>query len=174
MNRQQKEAVVKDVRKLFSDSHATFLIGYKGLDVSKVQSLRKDLREDGGLFKVTKARLMKIAAKDTDSSIENFCDQFKGQVGLVFAQKEVPSVAKKLVNFSKENELLEIISGFFDSKVLSKSDVNYLASLPSKEVLLAQFLATMQAPTRNLAFLLNLMVIRLLYTLKQISEKEQK
>ncbi|MFA5074569.1 MAG: 50S ribosomal protein L10 [Candidatus Babeliales bacterium] len=174
MNRQQKEAVIKDVKKLFSDSHATFLIGYKGLDVANLQSLRKKLREDGGLFKITKARLMKISAKDIDSSIESFCDTFKGQVGLVFAQKEVPSIAKKLVDFSKENELLEIISGFFDSKFLSKSDVNYLANLPSKEVLLAKLLGTMQAPTRNLAVLLNMMVIRLLYTLKQISEKEQK
>ena len=171
MNRQQKEAVVSDVKKLFSDAQAAFLVGYKGIDVASLEALRKDLREIGGQFKVTKARLMRIAVKDVDA-IQGFYDQLKDQVGLVLANEEVPSVAKALVKFSKGNKALRIVSGYFESKVISDADINFLANLPSREVLLSQLLGTIQGPTSKLAMLLNMMIIRLLYVLKQVSEKQ--
>ena len=74
---------------MLSASQAAFLVGYKGLSVAQIQTLRNDLREVGGNLKVTKARLMKIAAQNIQG-IESFRDNFKDQVGLVFAQEEVP------------------------------------------------------------------------------------
>jgi len=172
MNRQQKEAVIKEVRDLFDQSQAAFLVGYKGLTVAQVKALRKDLREAGGVFKVTKARLMKIAASDI-TNVDEFSVAFKNQVGLVFVKKgEVPLVAKKLVNYSKENELLNIVSGYFESKPISKNEIGYLAALPSKEVLLAQILGTINAPASRSAGLVHTVISRLLNVLKHISEKE--
>ena len=101
MNRQQKEAVIKAFKAELTESNAAFLVKYRGLNVSQLQSLRTDLRQAGGRLKVTKARLMKIAAAEIDG-IDGFKEDFKDQVGLVFAKEEVPSVAKKLVDFSKE------------------------------------------------------------------------
>jgi len=173
MNRQQKEAVVNDVKEMLTGSQAAFLVGYKGLDVASMQSLRKDLREVGGKLKVTKARLMKIAAQGIEG-IDGFQESFKDQVGLVLATQEVPSVAKALSKFAQDNEALRIVSGFFESKVISKQEVDYLASIPSKEILLARLMGTIQAPVTNLARLLNMMIIRLLIVLKQVSEKEAK
>ncbi|MBD3231083.1 50S ribosomal protein L10 [Candidatus Dependentiae bacterium] len=171
MNRQQKEAVVSDLKEMFSNSKAAFLVGYKGLDVASIQSLRGELREVGAHFKVTKARLMKIASQDID--IEGgLQDVLKDQVGLVFVKEEVPGVAKVLSDFSKKNEALQIISGLFESKVLSSKQVEFIASIPSKDVLVAQLLATIQAPVSQFVRLLNTMNVRLLYVLKQISEKK--
>lgn len=171
MNRQQKEAVVSDLKGMFTDNQAAFLVGYKGLDVASMQSLRGKLREVGGRFKITKARLMKIAAQDVDGG-KGLQEILKDQVGLVFAKEEVPAVAKALAEFSKSNEALQIVSGLFESKLLSKDEIKFLASIPPRDVLIAQLLGTMQAPVSSFARLLNTMTVRLLYVLKQISEKE--
>lgn len=170
MNRQQKEAVVKEINEQIKESNASFLIGYKGLSVSQLQNLRGHLRHVDGVFKVAKARLMKLAAKDIDG-IDGFIDKFKDQVGLVFAKGEVPSVAKELVKFSKDNGQLNIVSGFFESKIMDSGQIDYLASLPSKDVLLGQLARTLQAPVGNLARLLNQMIVRLVYALDQIAKK---
>jgi len=170
MNRQQKEAVVSDLKELFQNNQATFLVGYQGLTVAKLQTLRKDIRNFGGKFKVTKARLMRIAAEGTQNT-EDFRKDFKNQVGLVFVKEEVPSVAKKLVDFAKENELLSVISGFFESRFISKKEIEGLAAIPPKDVLLAQLMGTLQAPTCALVRVLNALVTNVPSTLKQVSEK---
>lgn len=170
MNRQQKEAVVKEINEQIKESSASFLIGYKGLTVTQLQDLRGQLRQVDGVFKVAKARLMKLAAQDIEG-IDAFKDAFQDQVGLVFAKGEVPSVAKELVKFSKDNDQLNIVSGFFESKTMDFGQIDYLASLPSKDVLLGQLAGTLQAPASNLARLLNQMSVRLVYVLDQIAKK---
>lgn len=171
MNRQQKEVVVSDIKKLFSEAQATFLIQYKGLDVAHLQSLRKNLRENQSVLKVTKANLMRIAISDIGGT-DGFKDQFKDQVGLVFVNGDVPAAAKKLTAFSKENESLQIISGFFEAKTLDKRSIEIIASLPPREILIAQLLATMQAPISGLANVLQQLIARPLNVLKQIAEKK--
>lgn len=171
MNRQQKEAVVTDFKNLFSESQAAFLVGYKGMSVGQMQSLRCDLRDVGSLLRVTKARLMKIAAKDIEG-IDAFVDQFKDQVALVFVQDDASPAAKALVKFTKNGVPLKIVSGFFESKVMSKEEVDFLASLPPRDILLAQVVGTIQAPISGLARLLNMMILRLLYCLKEIEGKK--
>lgn len=171
MNRQQKEVAISQFRQMFSDAQAAFLVHYKGLDVAKLQDLRKNLREADGSFKITKASLIRIAVSDLDG-ITSFKELLKDQVGIVFAKNDVPSVAKKLSEFSKNNESLQILSGFFESKVLSTTDISTLASLPSREVLLAQVAATIQAPIKGLAVALNQILCKPVYAIKQIAEKQ--
>jgi large subunit ribosomal protein L10 len=172
MNRQEKEIAISEVKKLFAQSQAAFLVNYKGLDVAKLQSLRKVLREQNGKFKVTKANLMSIAVEGLPG-VDSFKENFKDQVGLVFANKDVPAVSKKLVDFAKDNEALKIIAGYFESKTLSKQDLEILASLPSREILLAQLAGTLQAPISSFVRILNLMIVRLLYVLQKIEDKKK-
>lgn len=169
MNRQQKEAAITTIKDLFSKSQAAFLVGYRGLTVANLHSLRKDLRKSGGTFKVTKAKLMKLAAKDI-KGCEDFSNQFKNQVGIVFVNQEVPAVAKTIVTFSKQNENLNIISGFFESHTLSKQEIENLAAIPSKEILLAQLMGTLQAPVAALVRTLNAIATSVQTTLQQVSE----
>ena len=172
MNRQQKETMIEDIRQLMTGAQATFLVNYKGMSVPVLQGLRKSLRAEGGKFRVAKATLMRRAAKDIPGS-DDFANSFKEQVGLVFVQKDVSAVAKQLVNYSKEHEALKIIAGFYESKLLTQQDLTRLATLPSREVLLAQLLGTMQAPTTNLVRILHLLIARTVYVLKQIENKQQ-
>ena len=170
MNRQEKVQVVDLVKQLFAESEATFLVGYKGLDVDSMQSLRRELRSSQAVLKVTKARLMKIAAQNVNGA-DQFSDNFKDQVGLVFAKSDISVVAKKLVDFSKDNNSLAIVSGFFESKLMTREQIIVLASLPSREVLLAMVAGTVQAPIAKFVFLLKLLMMRLVIVLQKASEK---
>ncbi len=176
MNRQQKEAAISGLKDMFSRADGTFLVNYKGLSVSQMQKFRNKLREGDGLLRVSKARLMKLAASDLGSA-ENFKNDFKDQVGLVFALKESTTVAKKIVDFSKENEALKIISGLFESKILTKDQILSLAAIPSREVLLAQLVGALQAPIAGLAYTLNMFLVKFVYVLSEVarqkSEKQQ-
>ena len=112
-----------------------------------------------------------IAAKDLDG-VDEFKSSFKDQVGFVFAKGDVSAIAKQLINFSKENEALKVVTGVFESKVLNSSQINVIASLPSREVLIAQVLGTMQAPITSFVRVLNQVVASLPQVLKQIEEKK--
>lgn len=149
MNRQQKTQAVADVRNMFDGAEAAFLVNYKGLSVQLMETLRKQVRAANGTFKVTKARLMKIAAKDV-KGVDDFVGKFKDQVGLVFAKKDVTVVAKSIVDFSKKHESLGIVAGFFEARLISKDEVVALGAIPSRDVLLAMLVSTLQAPMVNL------------------------
>jgi large subunit ribosomal protein L10 len=172
MNRQQKETVVADFKKMLSESQAAFVVNYKGMNVALMQDLRKKLRADGGSLCVTKATLMRIATQGVKGA-DDFSKDLKDQVGLVFAKGDVSAVAKQLLTFSKENESLKVLSGFFESRLMSKQDLTYLATLPSREILLAQLAGTMQAPVASFTRVLHTLIARLLYVLKQIEEKQK-
>lgn len=172
MNRQQKAEIIEDLKKMMASAQATVLVNYKGLDVPLLQSLRKNLRKEGSQLRVTKATLMRIAAQDMAGS-DGFSKEFKDQVGLVFVSKDISGTAKQLSTFAKENEALKIIAGFYESKLLTRQDLDILASLPSREVLIAQVVGTMQAPITNFVRVLHMMIARLAFVLKSIEEKKQ-
>ncbi len=172
MNKQTKIALVSDLKVLMGAAHATFLINYKGLNVAALQGLRKTVRGEGGSIKVTKASLMRIAAQDIPGS-DVFAENFKEQVGLVFANNDVSAVAKELVNFSKKHTTLKVVAGFFESRLLSSAELQFLATLPSKEVLVGHFAATLQAPISGLARVLQAHIAQLAYVLKAVEEKQQ-
>lgn len=176
MNRQEKEVVVSDLKKLFTDNSSTFVVNYQGLTVESLEGLRKDLRKDGGVLKVTKARLMKRAAQDVGQGqewIAELEDNFKGQIGLVFSSADVSLVSKKLVNFAKEHEKLQIVSALVDAKVFTIEDIRVIASLPPREQLLAMALGTMKAPITSFAQVLNAVLVKLLVVLQEIAKKNE-
>ena len=170
MNRQQKEAVVQEFNNMILQAKASFLVDYNGLSAQDLIFLRRSLREHGGKLRVAKARLMKIAANGIEG-IGEFRDSFKDQVGMVFASKDVVPVAKAIVDFSKGNESLKLVSGFYESKYLSEDKIKFLALLPSREGLLAQFAGTLQAPIVGLARSLNMLVAKLAYALREVEKK---
>jgi len=173
MNRQQKEATVADFKERLNSSTAVFLVNYKGLNVSQLQDFRKQLKENQGLFKITKARLMKIATKDLEGYGE-FEKQLKGQVGLVFALDEAPPVAKKIVTFSKKNESLELLSGLFESSLITKEEIVSLSSIPGKEELFARLAGALTSPLVNLSGVLKEVGGKLARVLKAVAEKGSK
>jgi large subunit ribosomal protein L10 len=163
MNRQQKKVFVSKLQAQLSSTESSLMVGYQGLTVAQMQRLRRGLRAVGGEFKISKARLLKKAIDENSQEKEllPFC---KGQVGIVLVNKssQTPAVLKVLYNFSKEHEALTLVAGASESKFLDSAMMKALATLPSREVLLAMVCGTLKAPITKLA-----------YVLQQVSEKKQ-
>ena len=161
MNRQEKQLVIESLKNDFMQSQGSFLIGIQGMTVGQIQLLRKGLSQQGGKMKLAKNTLLKIAARDIPG-VEKLEPYFKEQVGIIFVGKESPAVAKVLCDTAKENELLKLVAGYIDARVIDKNTITRLASLPSRDILIARLCATMLAPIMSLAVVL-----------KQVSEKQQ-
>jgi large subunit ribosomal protein L10 len=115
---------------------------------------------------------MKLAS-DGNPGAEVMIPYFKDQVGVVFAMQEAPAVAKVLNDFAQQHKALSVVAGSYDATLLDQSDVLRFATLPSKEVLLAQVCGTLNAPIAGLARALGMMHVKLLWTLKQVGEQKQ-
>lgn len=172
MNRQEKETVVALLKQDFAASKGLFLVEYRGLTVDQLQRLRKNVREAFGHVRVAKVRLVKRALQGVEGvdTLEPF---LKEQIALVFADKESPAVAKIIYNFSKEVEALKVVGGFVDARLLSAQTVGRIATLPSKDVLLAQVCGTIKAPLYNFVGLLNNLPAKLVRVLKQVEQQKQ-
>jgi len=172
MNRNDKEILVESLRSSFANSQASFLVMYKGLTVNQMQNLRKGLRPNEASLQVAKARLMKRAVNGVEG-VDQLADHLHDQIGAVFATKSAPEVAKFLAGFAKENEAFKVLVGVIESKLYDAQSIQRIASLPSREVLLAQLCGTLNAPLTNMVTVLHLMIARLLFVLKQIEEQKQ-
>lgn len=155
ITRQQKADLVSDVSKALKTSKAFFLVDYKGLKVEQVTNLRKKLFPLKGEMKVSRNTLAKRALDEQGVKEESLFGSLVGTNAFVFAFEDAASVAKTIYDFSKDNEALKVKNGFMDGKVLTSSQVNFLATLPAKEVLQSQLLGVLCAPASKLARTLN-------------------
>lgn len=172
MKRHQKELVVELLKDGLSKSESSFLVGYRGLSVAQMQNLRRGLKDKGASLQVAKWRLMKLAADGTQSG-EILQPFFRDQIAIVFASKETPAVAKVLSTFSKENEALLLVAGSLENALLDADAIKRLVLLPSKEVLLGQVCGTLKVPITRFVNVMNVLVLRLLWTLKAVADKKQ-
>src|SRR5213075_729593 len=174
MNRQQKESVVELFHKNFSTNKGSFFVDYCGLTVVQMQQLRRQLREKGGTLKIAKMRLVRRALEGV-TGLDVLVSHCKNQVGVVFAHdaSEVSGVAKTLSDFANKNQAFGLVVGCLDAQLLDKVAIVRIATLPSKEVLLAQVCGTLNAPMAGFVYGLNFMIMRLLIALKELEKQKQ-
>ena len=128
MNRDTKKIYIEEMKKVFSSNEAVMITHYQGLNVVQLDQLRKELRENGILFKITKNRITKIAVKDTPcKDLEKF---FTGPTAAAISSDPFLS-ARILSKFAKKNDKLKIVAGFMDGKVIDQAEVAKIASLPT-------------------------------------------
>lgn len=155
MNRQEKTQLVESLKRDFNESNALFWVNYQGLSVNQLQTLRAGLRKEHGKLKIAKVRIVKRALGEL-SDTQDLVPQIKDQLGVVVSKGEANAVAKVLYDFSKKNEALQIVVGRFENKILDKDGIKFLATLPSREVLLSRLCATLLGPVTKLAVVLKL------------------
>jgi large subunit ribosomal protein L10 len=151
MNRKEKTEYVTSLKETLNDNAAMMIYHYQGLYVNQLDELRKNMREAGALLKVTKNRITKIALKDTQH--EEAISLFQGQTGVALSKDPI-SLAKTLVNFQKKNEMLKIVGGIMDSKVLAPDDVAKIATLPTLDEARAKIVGILQTPAQQLISIL--------------------
>ncbi|MCM3710485.1 50S ribosomal protein L10 [Sporosarcina luteola] len=144
-----KQAVVDEISGKLKSSVSVVVVDYRGLNVSQVTELRKQLREAGIDFKVYKNSMSRRAAEA--AGLEGLNEHLVGPNAIAFSTEDVVAPAKILNDFAKKNDKLEIKAGVIEGNVASVEDVKALAELPSREGLLSMLLSVLQAPMRNFA-----------------------
>lgn len=144
-----KKKQVEEIRERLEKSKSTIITGYKGLTVSEMNELRKQLREAGIHYSVLKNTLTRRAADQANLSVLH--EHLTGPTAIAFSEEDVVAPAKILHNFSKEHEALKIKGGVIEGDVVSFDEIKALASLPSREGLISMLLSVLQAPIRNFA-----------------------
>lgn len=144
---QSKEQLVQELAEKLKTAKAAFLADYRGLKVEEVNTLRGKLRETGVEYRVVKNTLLRLAAKGTD--FECMSDQLAGPTAIAIAQEDPVAPAKVLSDYAKDSKAFELKSGVLDGKLLSLDDIKALSELPSREVLLAKMLGSINAPVSN-------------------------
>jgi len=148
VNKQSKEAVVAEFSGKLTEAKAAFLADYRGLTVEQANDLRRKLRAAGVEYRVVKNTLLRLAAKDTPAACMD--DYLVGPTAIALAADDPVAPAKALVEFAKGSKVFELKAGMLDGKLLTVEDIQALSDLPSREQLLAQMLATFNAPATNL------------------------
>lgn len=150
ITKDKKKTLVADLTELLESSKMTVYAQYQGLTVAELQGLRKAARENGVKIKVVKNRLVRVAMgeiavyKDTDTT------GLTGQLLYAISDSDEVAPAKVLANFAKEHEALQIAGGFSDLGAnVSTDEVKALASLPSKNELIAQVVAQLLSPVTD-------------------------
>ena len=151
MNREAKKSYIEEMKKSFSSNTSVMIAQYQGLNVNELDELRKQLREKGIIFKITKNRITKLAIKD--SPVKDLEKYFTGPTAAAISSDAI-STAKILTKFSKTNNKLKIIAGFMDGKVLDEKEVSIIATLPSLEEARAKIVGILTSPAQKLVSIL--------------------
>lgn len=167
---QVKTQYVDEVKEKINKAQSMVLVDYRGLNVEQLTELRSQYRKAGVDYKVYKNSMMRFAFKD--SGLENFNEFLKGPSAIAFGYDDPVSAAKITSEFAKTNDKLKIKAGIVDGKVIDVAGVNSLASLPSREVLVAQVLGGLNAPIQGFANVLQGTIRGLAVALNAIAEQK--
>lgn len=148
MNREEKAAMIGELKGVFENAAAVVVTHYKGLSVAEMTDLRGQIREGGASYKVTKNRLAKIALEGT--SYGELAGAFTGPTAISYSEDPV-AAAKAAVEYAKKNDKLVIVQGAMGEQLLDANGVKALAELPSLDELRAKLIGLLQAPATKVA-----------------------
>ena len=151
MSREAKKNYVEEMKKNFSSNDSVMIAQYQGLNVNELDELRKELRDKGVLFKITKNRITKIAIKETP--VKDLEKYFTGPTAAAISSDPI-STAKILTKFAQSHKNLKIVAGFMDGKVLDQKEVAIIATLPSLDEARAKIIGILASPAQKLVSIL--------------------
>jgi large subunit ribosomal protein L10 len=171
MNKAEKESAVQVLSERLRKAKAVILAEYRGLKVSEITEIRREVKKNAGDFKVVKNRLAKRAFAGVGmSSLEG---HMKGPLAIVTAEQDPVVLSKVLSKHAESYAALKLKFAFFDGKVIDAKGIEALAKLPSKEELYAKLLGTLMAPAQGLVRVLSGVPQKLAIALKAIADKKQ-
>ena len=168
--RPEKKAVLEEVEATLGKSKLVVLTEYRGLKVDQMTQLRSQLRRIGSRMLVVKNSYLSLAA--TKAGRADLVSLVSGPTAIITGDADVIPVAKLLKAFVQDNNLLIVKGGMLGSQLLTAADMAAMANIPSREILLGQFVGTLAAPLTRLVGVMNQKVLSLLYVVKAIEKKK--
>ena len=171
LNLEQKQAMVSEVSAQLKNAQAIVVAEYRGLEVAEMTDLRKKARTSGVYLRVLKNTLVRRAVAETP--FKGLSEKMVGPLAYGIASDPV-KVAKVLHEFAKGNEKFVIKAGALANQVMSAKDVASLASMPSREELLAKLMGTMKAPIAKFVRTLNEVPGKFVRTVAAVRDQKEK
>ncbi|MGA7829137.1 MAG: 50S ribosomal protein L10 [Geobacteraceae bacterium] len=148
MNRENKQQIITEFHEKLKNAKAVFLADFRGMNVTQATKLRDDLRNASVEYKVVKNTLLELASKGTDK--ETLISHYAGPTAIALSYDDPVEAAKVLTRCAKEQQAtFKLKAAVLSGKPISVSEIQALAELPSREVLIAKMLGTMNAPITN-------------------------
>lgn len=166
-----KESIANSIKNDIKESSAIFVLGYSGLSGPCLSTLRQSLKGNNATLFVVKNSVARRALKD--SGLQPLVNTIEGPCGLVFVRDEPIGTCGVLYNFSKNNKQLNLVGGYLKDKLLERKDIEFMALLPSKEVLRLKVLVALNSSISKLVITLNQILAKLVYCLEQIKRKNE-
>jgi large subunit ribosomal protein L10 len=157
---EMKQPVVAEISDLLDGAKSAVLVDYRGITVEQDTALRKQLREAGVSYKVYKNTMVNFAIKGTE--FEALAPHLEGPTALAVSKDDATAPARILFNFAKTAEALELKAGVVEGTYYDENGIKVIATIPSRDELLAKFLGSIQSPITNFA-----------RVIKQIAEKNE-
>lgn len=171
--RSEKTQLVNDIGQMLTSSDYIYFVSYTGVKVKVFSDLRIKLAKNNAKCHILKNSLIRKAAElnklDSLAAVS-----FTGDTAMVYGKGDASAIAKVLKDFAKTQEKVAPKGGFIEGAVLSVADVDAVASMPPKDVLYAMLLGVLQAPSRNLATVLNAKVTSVVNVINNFKDKLEK
>lgn len=167
--------MIKDIAGHFTSYPDYFITTFSQISAGNMENLRKALKKDSAVYMVVKNSMLKRAIEASEKDIDLFDEvrpSLSGSCGVLFSKNDPATTARSLVLFNKNHETLKIQGGFIDGEKISSETIKLLATLPSREVLLAMVAFSMQAPIAGFVGLLGNLLRNIVGVIGAISKKK--
>ena len=168
--KEKKAQIVAELKDKFENSSSAVLIDYRGITVAEATVMRNECRDAGVVYKIYKNTLTERAVKEL--GYDELVPYLKGPTAIAFGVDDPVAPAKLLSDTIKKLKKMEFKVGVVEGKVIDVDGINALASLPSREELIAKMLGSMNAPISGLAMVLSGTIRSLLYALKAVEDQK--
>lgn len=169
--RPEKGYAAEEVGKLIDGSSSLILTTFTGVDSTRMNALRRKIKEKSGRYFVVKNRTFALAARRR--GLEGLCAFLGGQVGVVFGEDDSFEILKSVVSFGKENEELKILGGFFEGRVRSGSEMLAIAATPPRDVAAGQLVGTLGSPLSEFVQVLSEVARSFVFVIGSIAERRE-
>lgn len=168
-NFEAKKQIVQEIKEKLQKAKSVTFVDYKGLTVEEDTQMRKAFRQNGAEYKVYKNRLMLLALNEL--GIKGAEKHLEGTSAVAFGYEDEVAQAKIVCDYVDKTKKLSIKFGLLNGQYVESKEIEALAKLPSKEVLVAKLLGSLMGPIGGLARVLNAPVQGLTIALKAVAEK---
>lgn len=170
MPKEAKVQLVDELREEIKGSKAFLLTDYRGLTVSEISALRRNLRNSGAEYKVVKNTLFELAAQELGE--ESIAQYLEGPTAVAFVQDDPIAPAKAIVDFMRDHKALSIKGGFVEGHLYGADQIQALSKIPPRDILLSQMIGAFQSPIAGLVGTLQGVMSNLVYTLQAVADQK--
>jgi large subunit ribosomal protein L10 len=170
MNKDEKTEIISEVKEMIQNSSAIYLTDYSGITVADISTIRNEFRKEGVRYKVIKNTLFKRALEEA-GKYDKLADHLIGMTGYAFASDNPVAPAKIIKKYNDASQKLSLKACYIENQYYDGNKLNEIASLPSKNDIIAGILGSINSPASGIVGTINAVFSNLVSVIDQISKK---